>query len=96
MKKYSHYDYPFYCRNNNMPYLTKRQMAIVHNVLQIKDVEKRCEQFKHKGFEIKRCFVPSYNGICGLTYMSRLNEIRIIIGRPKCHSPKEVYAIIIK
>lgn len=96
MKKYSHYDYPFYEYSTERPYVTRRLMAILHNVLNIKDVEKRCAQFVARGFNLKRCFVPSYNGLYGLTYMPRLNEIRIIVGRPKHHSPKEVYAIIIK
>lgn len=96
MKKYSHYDYPFYRISSEMPYISKRRMAIIHNVLHIKDVEKRCEQLWARGFEVKKCYVPNYNGIGGMTYMPRLNEIRIIVGRPKNHEPRQVYAIVIK
>jgi hypothetical protein len=48
------------------------------------------------GYDVKKCYVPNYNGIGNLTYMPRLNEIRIIIGRPKNHYCKEVFAVIIK
>lgn len=95
MSKYSHYDYPFFEYSTERPYVTKRQMAIIHNVLNIKDVEKRCAQFVARGFNVKKCYMPTYNRICGMTYMPRLNEIRIIIGRPKCHEPRQVYAIVI-
>ena len=78
-----------------MPYISKRRMAIIHNVLHIKDIKKRYEQLLARGFEVKKCYVPNYNGIGGMTYMPRLNEIRIIVGRPKNHEPRQVYAIII-
>ena len=96
MKKYSHYDYPFYRMSKEMPYITSRQYATIKNVLQIKGVEKRCHQLWARGFYIRRCYMPHYNGIGNMTYMPRLNEIRIIVGRPKNHEPREVYAIIIQ
>ena len=61
-----------------------------------KNVEKRVADLKYRGFEVRRCFVPTYNGIGNFSYMPRLNEIRIIIGRPKFHNCREVYAVIIK
>jgi hypothetical protein len=96
MEKYNHYNYPFYRITSTMPYISKRRMAIVHNVLNIKDVEKRCGQLIARGFEVRKCYIPHYNGVGNMTYMPRLNEIRIIVGRPKCHEPRQVYAIIIK
>lgn len=96
MARYSHYNYPFYRISNEMPYITKRQYATIKNVLQIKDVATRCTQFWARGFYIRRCYIPHYNGIGNMTYMPRLNEIRIIVGRPKNHEPREVYAIIIQ
>jgi hypothetical protein len=51
---------------------------------------------QNRGFEVKRCYVPTYNGVGNLTYMARLNEIRIIVARPTNHFPREVFAVIIK
>ena len=96
MKKYSHYDYPFYRYSTTMPYIRGREKAMIYNVLQIKDIGKRCTQLCAMGFNVRRCYVPHYNGIGNMTYMPRLNEIRIIIGRPKNHEPREVYAIVIQ
>lgn len=95
MSKYNHYNYPFYRISKEMPYITSRQYAIIKNVLQIKDVEKRCRQLWARGFEVRKCYIPNYNGVGSMTYMPRLNEIRIIVGRPKCHEPRQVYAIVI-
>ena len=96
MGKYNHYNYPFHRISFDMPYISGRQMAIINNILRTKEVVERCKRLEDRGFVIKRCYIPNYNGIGGMTYMPRLNEIRIIVGRPKEHEPREVYAIIVK
>lgn len=81
-----------------LPYVDNRKytlikQAILHNP---RNVEKRVNDLTYRGFEVRRCYVPTYNGIGNFSYMPKLNEIRIIIGRPKHHFCKEVYAVIIK
>lgn len=68
---------------------------IKKNILQHRFVEDRINAIKQR-FEVKLCYIPNYNGIGNFTYMPRLNEIRIIIGRPKNHEPRQVYCVIIK
>lgn len=89
-----HYDN----QSKGLPFVDGRKYTIIkqsifHNP---KSVENRIKDLEYRGFEVKRCYVPTYNGVGNLTYMPRLNEIRIIIGRPKNHFCKEVYAVIIK
>ena len=95
MSKYNHYNYPFHAVANDMPYIPCRKYAIIKNILRTKDVIERCRRLWARGFEVRKCYIPHYNGIGGMTYMPRLNEIRIIVGRPKEHEPRQVYAIII-
>jgi hypothetical protein len=98
MSTNKHYDYPFFAYNkNNNPYVSSRNKEVIKNIIHTnKNVSDRCRKLFVRGFHIKRCYIPHYNGIGGYTYMPRLNEIRIIIGRPLNHEPREVYAIIIK
>lgn len=56
----------------------------------------RADTIRANGFEVKRCFVPQYVRIGGMCYMPKLKEYRYIIGTPRLHSPKEVYAVIFK
>ena len=89
-----HYNNTF----NGLPFVDRRKytlikQAILHNP---RSVEKRVADLKYRGFEVRRCYVPTYNGIGNFSYMPRLNEIRIIIGRPVNHFPREVFAVIIK
>lgn len=62
----------------------------------IKSVNERINYFKEEGYEVKRCYVPNYVGVGYSCYMPKLKEYRQIIGRPKHHFSKEVYAIIYK
>ena len=98
MKTNKHYDYPFFAYNkDNKPYVSSRNKAVINNIICTnKNVADRCRQLFARGFNVKRCYIPHYNGIGCYTYMPRLNEIRIIVGRPLNHEPREVYAIIIK
>ena len=56
----------------------------------------RMSAIKNCGYEVRRCFVPEYRRIGGMCYMPKLKEYRYIIGSPRLHSPKEVYAVIFK
>ena len=59
-------------------------------------IENRIRLLQSNGFEVKRCYVPTYNKVGGITFFPRLKEFRIIIGRPKNHFVREVYAVVIK
>ena len=89
-----HYNNTF----NGLPFVDRRKYTIIKQAIlnNPKNVEKRVADLKYRGFEVRRCFVPTYNGIGNFSYMPRLNEIRIIIGRPSNHFPREVFAVIIK
>jgi hypothetical protein len=81
----------------NLPYIPYRQYIIINQAITCnKRVEDRVKKLQDRGFEVKRCYLPTYNHTGGITYMPRLNEFRITIGRPKNHFCKEVYAVIIK
>lgn len=80
-----------------MKTIPQSDFDVIKQIIQsTKYVKNRIDILKDKGYDVQRCFVKDYNGIGGLTYYPRLNEIRMIIGRPNHHSVKEVYAIIIK
>lgn len=64
-------------------------------ILTNKNVNDRIVKLNNRGLKVKRCYVPTYNGIGNVSYLPRLNETRVIIGRPKNHSPREVFAVII-
>lgn len=85
-------------KSKGLPYIKGSKYALIKQAILLnpQSVEKRIDNLTKRGFEIKRCYVPTYNGIGNFSYMPRLNEIRIIIGRPKKHYCKEVYAVIIK
>ena len=89
-----HYNNTF----NVLPFVDRRKYTLIKQAILLnpRNVEKRVADLKYRGFEVRRCFVPTYNGIGNFSYMPRLNEIRIIIGRPKFHNCREVYAVIIK
>ena len=79
------------------PKITKNEYnLIIQSINNYRFIKERIKDLTLKGFEVKKCFIPNYNGIGQLTYMPRLNEIRIIIGRPFNHRPKEILAVIIK
>ena len=81
----------------NLPYINGRDYTIIKQIVNMnKKVEDRVNLLKACGYDVKRCYIPTYHGILQPTYMSRLNEIRLTIGRPKNHFCREVYAIIIK
>lgn len=87
------YDNP----SRNLPYVSSRDYTLIkQSIIKNRFVEDRIKDLSYRGFEVKLCYIPTYNGIGNLTYMPRLNEIRIIVGRPKCHEPRQVYAVIIK
>lgn len=88
-----HYDNP----SRSLPFISQRDYTLIKQSINGKRfVNQRVLDLQNRGFEVKRCFVPTYNGIGQPTYMPRLNEIRIIIGRPQHHNCKEVWAVIIK
>lgn len=64
--------------------------------LEYKHVKDRIYHLMEQGYRVKRCYIPTYNGVGNVTYMPKLKEFRIIIGRPKRHFCREVYAVIIK
>ena len=71
--------------------------AIVRYIIHAhKYVDDRIRHLEHLGYDVKKCYVPNYNGVGNMTYMSIKKEYRIIIGRPKNHFPKQVYALIIR
>ena len=81
----------------NLPFISGRDYILITQSINTKRfVNQRVMDLQNRGFEVKRCFVPTYNGVGNLTYMPRLNEIRIIVGRPQHHNCKEVFAVIIK
>ena len=82
---------------NNLPYVNARDYTLIKQSIKNKRfANERVLDLQNRGFEVKRCYVPTYNGSGNLTYMPRLNEIRIIIARPINHFPREVFAVIIK
>lgn len=84
-------------KKHNLPYIPYRKYIIINQVITCNSiVDVRIKKLQDRGFEVKRCYIPTYNHIGGITYMPRLNECRITIGRPKNHFYKEVYAVIIK
>lgn len=84
-------------KKHNLPYIPYRKYIIINQVITCNNrVEERVKKLQDRGFEVKRCYIPTYNHLGGITYMPRLNEIRITIGRPKNHFSKEIYAVIIK
>lgn len=96
--EYTHTNYPFFAINDrNLPHINSRQYTIIRQICkQNKSLMKRIMLLKARGYDVRRCYIPNYNKICGLTYMPKLKEIRIIVGNPPCHLCKDVYAIIIK
>lgn len=81
-------------KKHNLPYVSfNNYLRILQIIASNKNVDDRINQFKLNGFKVKRCYVPTYNGIGNMTYMPKLNEIRLIVGRPKKHFCREVYAI---
>lgn len=81
----------------NLPYINGKDYTLIkQSIMTKKFVNQRVMDLTNRGFEVKRCFVPTYNGIGQPTYMPRLNEIRVIIGRPNNHFYREVFAVIIK
>lgn len=88
-----HYDNP----SRNLPYVSSRDYTLIkQSINKYYHIDDRINDLTNRGFEVKLCYIPTYNGIGNLTYMPRLNEIRIIVGRPKWHEPRQVYAVIIK
>ena len=82
---------------NNLPYVNARDYTLIKQSIKNKRfANERVLDLQNRGFEVKRCYVPTYNGVGNLTYMPRLNEIRIIVTRPTNHHPREVFAVIIK
>jgi hypothetical protein len=75
-----------------MDYLSHRRIirSIVKNT---KSVEERIAQLTDKGYNVKRCYVPTYNGLMGESFMPQKKIIRLIIGRPKKNMVREVFAI---
>ena len=83
--------------SKNLPFVNSRDYTLIkQSIIKNRFVEDRINDLSNRGFEVKLCYIPNYNGIGNLTYMPRLNEIRIIIGRPKNHEPRQVYCVIIK
>ena len=81
----------------NLPHINGRDYSLIKQSINGKKfVNQRVMDLVNRGFVVRRCFVPSYNGIGQPTYFPRLNEIRIIVGRPNNHTCREVFAVIIK
>ena len=84
-------------QSNNLPYVNARDYTLIKQSIKNKRfTNERVLDLQNRGFEVRRCYVPTYNGVGNLTYMPRLNEIRIIVARPTNHFPREVFAVIIK
>ena len=84
-------------KSRNLPYISSRDYVLIKQSINNKRfVNQRVMDLTNRGFDVRRCFVPTYNGIGNLTYMPRLNEIRIIVGRPNNHTCREVFAVVIK
>lgn len=83
-------------KNHNLPFISYSDYHNIIQSLSMNRVNDRIRRLESFGFTIKRCYIPNYNGIGEMTYMPRLNEVRLVIGRPKNHFYKEVYAVIIK
>ena len=83
-------------KNHNLPFISCNDYHIIIQSLSMNRVNDRIRRLESFGFTIKRCYIPNYNGVGEMTYMPRLNEVRLVIGRPKNHMSKEVYAVIIK
>ena len=84
-------------QSNNLPYVNARDYTLIKQSIKNKRfANERVLDLQNRGFEVRRCYVPTYNGVGNLTYMPRLNEIRIIVTRPTNHHPREVFAVIIK
>lgn len=88
--------YLMYQIKRDMPYLNFRETCIIRQIILLNNnVEDRIRKLKLFGFKVKRCYVKDYNGLFHPTYCPKLNELRVIIGRPKNHNPKEVFAVIV-
>jgi hypothetical protein len=83
-------------KNHNLPFIKHNDYLNIIQSLSMNRVDDRIRRLESFGFTIKRCYIPNYNGVGEMTYMPRLNEVRLVIGRPKNHFCKEVYAVIIK
>ena len=82
---------------HNLPYVNARDYTLIKQSIKNKRfANERVLDLQNRGFEVRRCYVPTYNGVGNLTYMPILNEIRIIVTRPTNHFPREVFAVIIK
>ena len=82
---------------HNLPYVNARDYTLIKQSIKNKRfANERVLDLQNRGFEVRRCYVPTYNGVGNLTYMARLNEIRIIVARPTNHFSREVFAVIIK
>lgn len=57
------------------------------------NTKKRITLLQRKGYDVKQCYVSTYNKLLGETIMKRKGVIRIIVGRPPKHWYREVYAI---
>lgn len=62
-------------------------------VKRTKNTNTRISLLQSKGYNVKRCYVKTYNKLLGETAMKRKGVLRIIIGRPQNHWYREVYAI---
>lgn len=58
-----------------------------------KNVNIRIDLLQSEGYNVKRCYVKTYNGLLGVSEFKKKGVIRIIIGRPKEHFYKEVFAV---
>lgn len=62
-------------------------------VRRTKNTKTRISMLQEHGYNVKRCYVKTYNKLLGETPMKRKGCTRIIIGRPSKHWCREVYAI---
>ena len=98
IKPIQNHNWVFHVDNkaNKLPYLSARSYTLIkQSIVCNKLVNKRVLDLVNRGFMVKRCYVPSYNGLGQISYFPTKNEIRIIIGRPYNHAPREVFAVII-
>ena len=71
--------------------LEKKIIGII--VDSTKDTNTRLDILRSKGYNVRRCYVTTYNKLLGETVIKTKGVIRIIVGRPKDHYYKEVYAV---
>lgn len=86
------YPYPqFHVRTNICDYIAKINEIISSE----KKLEKRILKLVKNGYCVRLCYVPNTK-LLDSNYYPKLNEHRIVIGRPAEHLCKQVFCVILK